>query len=237
MAVAPDTLLAFVEGELSPEEAKRVAAEVACDPSLAAHMENHRALKEGLRAAAMTAGGIAQTAAEEPMVLSEPLSQSPAEQSAPRGASPLIPVGAMAVGVVLGVLLSGSVTPETDIRNDGGVVKAGGTLSRALSMVTRSDRNGGAFSPVVIGDSFFSSDGFFCRDFKTGQADKGGLSGIACREDDAWRIRVLAGTAQDGGKEQPVPEAVRNMLNSMMVGAPLDEAGERAARAQGWLVK
>lgn len=237
MTVAPDTLLAFVEGELSPEEAKRVAAEVACDPSLAAHMENHRALKERLRAAAMAPGGMTQTASTEPMVLTEAVSQRPAAQIAPRVASSLIPAGAMAAGVVLGALLWGSVTPEADIRNDGGSISAGGTLSRALSNVTRSDRNNAAFSPFVIGDSFFSSEGLFCRDFKTGQADKGGLSGIACREDDVWRIRVLAGAAQDGGKEQPIPEAVRNMLNVLMVGSPLDEAGERAARAQGWVVK
>jgi anti-sigma factor RsiW len=53
MTVSPETLLAFIDGELSPEEARRVAAEVANDPALAAHTEKHRALKARLQAVSL----------------------------------------------------------------------------------------------------------------------------------------------------------------------------------------
>lgn len=241
MTVSPETLLAFVEGELSPEEAKKVAAEVANDSSLAAHVENHRALKERLQAAALPSEAVATSESAEPMLLAAPVSQRFPAATAPRRTASYVPAGAMAAGIVLGALLWGSMAPAGDIRVEEGMVIADGTLARALSIVTAKDRNGPAFSPSVIGDSFFSNDGFFCRNFGTGQAGKGGLAGIACREDDQWRIRLLASadaTANSASaKEPPVPQAVRDMLETLMVGTPLDPDSEQAARAQHWLVQ
>jgi hypothetical protein len=241
MTVSPETLLAFVEGELSPEEARKVATEVANDPSLMAHVENHRALKVRLQEAALAPEGMAPPQAAEPMMLTEPAAGMPRADFVPRQAASFVPAGAMGVGIVLGALLWSSLAPSADIRTEGGTVIAGGTLSRALSMVIAKDRNGNAFAPVAIGESFFSSDGLFCRNFMTGQPQRGGLAGIACQEDGAWAIRVLARAeappSAASGKEPPPPEAVREMLRVLMVGGPLDADGEQAARAQRWLVQ
>jgi hypothetical protein len=244
MTVLPETLLAFVEGELSPEEARKVAAEVANDPSLAAHVENHKALKARLQAASVPvsepSGGKTAPAGGRGAL-------PPAAPMAPprRAGSSWLPAGAMAIGIVLGLLLALSLRPGTEIRSDDGTVVAQGTLAQALSVVISMDSNAAAFGPARVGDSFFSSDGYFCRNFTTaGGDDSSALAGIACREGEEWRIRVLAstenpdtGAEKPGNKAAPVPVAVRDTLSAMMVGNPLDAEGERAARAQGWLVR
>jgi hypothetical protein len=148
----------------------------------------------------------------------------------------------MAVGIALGVLLAISLRPGTEIRSADGMAVAEGMLARALSTVVATDKNGAAFAPAEIGESFFSSDGYFCRNFTTAAAGKSALAGIACREGEEWRIRVLANAEpsdpkKSDAKAAPLPAAVRDTLNALMVGEPLDADGERAARAQSWLVR
>ena len=51
MTLTRETLMAFVDGELAPEEERRVAAEVAKDPSLSAYVEQQKELAAKLRTA------------------------------------------------------------------------------------------------------------------------------------------------------------------------------------------
>ncbi len=51
MKLSRDLLFAYVDGELSPEDARSVAAEVAKDADLFAYVEEHKQLKERLQAA------------------------------------------------------------------------------------------------------------------------------------------------------------------------------------------
>jgi anti-sigma factor RsiW len=46
-----EEFFAWLDGELAPADAARVAARVAQDPALAAQAESHRAIAHGLRAA------------------------------------------------------------------------------------------------------------------------------------------------------------------------------------------
>lgn len=232
MTVSPETLLAFVEGELSPEEARRVAAEVANDPRLAAHVENHKVLKARLQAASLPIGGDAQ-----PGGTSAKTSVEGAPIRRPAG---WISAATMAAGIALGALLAVSLRPGSEIRGSDGQAVADGGLARALSTVIGAEQTATSGGAAHIGESFFSSDGYFCRDFITATAGRGALSGIACREGDAWRIRVLA-SAEPGDPEKTdapsLPGTVRDLRDVLRVGQPLDADGERAARAQNWLVR
>ena len=51
MTLTPETLMAFVDGELAPGEEARVAAEVAKDPALSAYVEQQKELAAKLRTA------------------------------------------------------------------------------------------------------------------------------------------------------------------------------------------
>ena len=187
MTVSPETLLAFVEGELPPEEASRVAGEIAKDPELAVHAEKLRALKSRLHETAATPESVASNA--PPPVERVTLAPSPAAAAAARKS--WIPVAAMAAGIVLGALLVLTLRPSGEIRSENGAAVADGALARALSSVIVSEQDKSP-SGAQIRDSFFSSEGYFCRDFTTSGDAENALAGIACRESNGWHIRVLA---------------------------------------------
>jgi hypothetical protein len=240
MTVSPETLLAFVEGELSPEEARKVAAEVANDPALASHVEKHRALKARLHEASLP---MTQAAMPESVTSNAPppvervTPMPPASESIGVRRS-WIPAGAMAVGIALGALLAFTFLPAGEIRSVNGAAVADGALARALSTVIVSEQDKSANSGARIQDSFFSGEGYFCRDFTTSGDAKDALAGIACRESSGWRIRVLAAAGGNGKSDAPVvPASVRDTLDAMIVGKPLDADNERAARSQDWIVK
>jgi hypothetical protein len=244
MTVSPETLLAFIDGELSPEEARRVATEVANDPALAAHTEKHRALKARLQAVSLPREPDSKTSAEA--VIARPPEglgaavRPPTERPimAPKQTGKgWIPVAAMTIGIALGLLLALSFGPASDIKAQGGKATAEGALARALSNQLTAEQDQAGNAPR-IGDSFVNSDGYFCRNFTTSGEPDNVLSGIACREGGDWLIRSLGVTAvSDAAKAPDLPASVRASFNSMIVGRPLDAEGERAARAQGWLAK
>src|SRR5712691_3226985 len=109
MTVSPETLIAFIDGELSPEEARRVAAEVANDPALAAHTEKHRALKARLQAASVPPPAPADAAPSAARSSQAAGSSSKSEEIAavrtPKSMS-WVPAAAMAAGIALGLLLA-----------------------------------------------------------------------------------------------------------------------------------
>jgi hypothetical protein len=243
MTVSPETLLAFIDGELSPGEARRVAAEVANDPTLAAHTEKHRALKARLQAVSLPVREGAQANAEA-VIARPPEGLGASVKSPPERALPArkvagmswIPAAAVAIGIALGLLLAISFQTATEMRALDGKATAQGALARVLStqLLSEQQQAGG----TRIGESFFNNDGFFCRNFTMSDETGNVLSGIACREGEDWRIRSLAAAAPaDSGKTPDVPASVRASFNSMIVGKPLDAEAERAARAQGWLAK
>src|SRR5207248_3551877 len=129
-----------------------------------------------------------------------------------------------------GVVLASSFGIGSDIRSSGGTLFAQGALGEALSRHLSGDSS-------AIGPSFWSKDGVFCRVFRRRAANAGGLAGIACRDAGAWRIRLVSqadSTGAPAASERDLPAPVRNMMNNLIVGVPLDRAAEEQAQRQGW---
>ncbi len=147
---------------------------------------------------------------------------APAETSKSGNYAGWLAVTAMASGLLLGILLAGAFGIGSDIRAGGGSLFAQGVLAQALS-----DEMSGNHG---IGPSFWSKDGYFCRAFDTRNGTHPGLDGIACREGAGWHIRIV--TTAAGATEMPV--TVRNTMDNLIVGSPLDATAERQARRQGW---
>jgi hypothetical protein len=143
---------------------------------------------------------------------------------------------ALVVGLLVGATLLGRGAPTAAslIVADAGGLSARGALDAALT-----DRIGGdpADGDVAIGLSFQDGSGDFCRAFVVREG--GGASGYACREDDAWRVRMMvaeAPPATDGFRPagSALPGAVLAAIEDAIAGDPLDAAGEAAARERGW---
>jgi hypothetical protein len=114
---------------------------------------------------------------------------------------------------------------------------AGGTLARALTAQLASRQPPDA--PVQIGVSFRARSGLYCRSFVL--RDKTALAGLACRDQGAWRVQMLAAAATPPGTGayrsagSAMPPQLAQAIDGLIAGEPLDAQAEAAARERGWM--
>lgn len=160
--------------------------------------------------------------------------------------------GGMAASLALGVLIGTTwLAPRgaLEVAADGGWL-AEGALAQALNAQLSGAATRG--SSTRVGLSFVSRDGRYCRAFTVGGADAGGATaGLACRGDDAWRVRQLATitaasasaspTASTSASSEafrmaasPWPQALLDDMDRLREGDPLSSADERDAMRRDW---
>jgi hypothetical protein len=217
-------LIAWIDGELTPDEAERVERAVAADAGLRALAETHRALKLRFGAAF---GPIAQ----EPVALprSAEVISLAAVRSARSDRTPLarrwwVP-GTIAASLVVGLLI-GQVERPVGVGDRADALALAPPLARAL------DRQlAGESGPLRVSLSFRAHDGAYCRSFTASY-----VAGVACRARDGWQLRYAAPSHEAGGdyRMAGTDSAQASAIAAMIDGEPLGAAAERAARAKGW---
>ncbi len=110
---------------------------------------------------------------------------------------------------------------------------AAGPLAQALNTLP----SGRGAGPISIGLSFKDQTGLYCRTFHA--RGRAAVAGVACREPSAWRVRAIspANPASDAAYRtagSETPPAVLAAVDAMIVGQPLDAAGETRAKAANW---
>jgi hypothetical protein len=244
MTFTDQTLMAYVDGELEEKARAEVEAALATDPELARRVARHRALGERLRREfvavlqepvpgrlIVAARGNAASSARTNVTLLKP--RSPLGWSWPQW-------GAIAASLVTGVLVAPFLWREGDggsLAVQRGRLVATGTLDRALSEQLASNQAAGA--PVSIGVSFLSRERGYCRTFLL--REESALAGLACREQEQWRLEALAAATpasaapgQYRAAASSLPPAVARTLDELIVGEPLDARAETAARDRDW---
>lgn len=254
MTFDDDTLMAYADGELDPQQRAAIELAMRQDPAIAAAVARHRALRQDVFAA--FAGVLDEPV---PARLQPPAgarvhdidaargaraqAQQRKEEPARRRAWPQW--GAMAASLAVGVFAgllgprvldagsgAGSTAGVDLARGPGGELTATGRLARALDRQLAQERGAG---DVQVGLSFLGRDGSYCRTFRLG-----GSGGLACRQADAWRIPVLADAPAQGGDYRQagadIPPAVLDAVDERIAGATLDATAERSARDRGWAV-
>lgn len=242
MAASRETMMAFVDGELTPEEERRVAAEIAANSALAAYVEQQRALRARLSAdfAPVLAAPVPEQF--EHMILNAPrqakMPQKPFQWLFARADSLRvgIPLAAAAAGIAIGIGITSWFSTGGIIENTGGSRVARGDLAAALSTQLAADQP--QASDVRVTVSFVNHDGDFCRSFQTSEA-RSAMAGIACRQQGEWRIVATAATQPVNQSEfrqaaAAMPENLRQTIGDMISGQPLNATAERAARARNW---
>jgi hypothetical protein len=233
MTIEDAKLMAYADGELSPEERAEIERAAATDASVRARIAAHRKLS----------AGISNAYAE---VLEESLPAS--LRDAPYGQARQVQVvdiaarrasrphwsarewGAMAASLIAGVLVSYGVmiaqAPPIAVTAEG--MGARGALERALETQLASDQAGA----VRIGLTFRSKDGGYCRTF---DLTRRGTSGLACRADDGWNVALTAATPPQGDVRMAGgDEYILSSVDRMIQGEPLDADAEVRARDGGW---
>jgi hypothetical protein len=215
---------AYVDGEMDEIARRRFQAEMAGDPALARAVAAEERLRTALRARfdplldEPVPPALTSLIAEQAKVV--PLAARPRRWSAAA-------VAAMAASLALGLVLGTQLRPQPELRSEGGVLVAAGTLGDALE--TRLASAGG--EGVRIGFTFRNAEGAWCRTF-----EQGPRAGIACRTGGDWQVRRLDVAKAGGGTEyrQAGSDAIAAAAQDMAADAPLDAEAERRVVSSGW---
>jgi len=210
-------VIAWVDGELAPEQAAMVEQAVAADPSLRDLANTHRAMRARF---ARAFGGIA----DEPVALPSAEIVSFADARAKRMRRLWVP-GAIAASLVAGLFIG-------QIERPAGVTDRADALALAPDFARKLDTQlSGEPGPVRVALSFRAQDGAYCRSFSATHLD-----GVACRTATGWSLRYAAPSTASGGAyaQAGTDPGQASAIAAMIAGEPLDAAGERAARERGW---
>lgn len=229
MSVTREELAAFADGELGEPRRSEVEAAVAAEPAMMDEVERHRTLKARL---ALHFAPILDSPL--PQRLTAPLSATASkvvdfgaakQRRAARGVARWgwILGPALAASLALAVFLPhGSQAP-------GGY--AGPQLTAALDDQLVATQASNAPTRILL--SFRNRGGRFCRAF-AGQAQ----SGIACKDDQGWRLRVTEAGAATAPKDYRMASssaaAIMARAQDVAVGPALDATEEEAARGRDW---
>jgi hypothetical protein len=248
----PDELLAaYVDGELEGAERARIEQAIQHDARLAQRVAQHRAKRR--------ARGVLDGARQQPVP--QRLAQA-VRSVGTSGSAPVIDLArvraerkrraerhlgllprriALLVAGIVGGLLLGIVidrlTPNgalTQYRD--GALFARGALADALNEQVASSPLAG--SAVRVGLSFKAKSGNYCRTFSV--RDAHALAGLACYEQQQWRVWTLdASESRDGSvrgaqRASGLPPAIAQAVNERISGTPLDARAEIDARRSGW---
>ncbi len=249
MTTSDETLMAYADGELDAAAAALVAAAERDDPTIAARIAEHRALRARLRAsfAAELDEPVPErllAAARRPPAPATrakvaDIDAARARRVGPRWRPLLAVAASLAVGIGVG-LVAWHRSDSMLTLNSRGALVADGSLAQALSSNFAGRRS--ARERVEIGLSFLSRSGTYCRTFNVARAVS--RAGVACREGADWQIEVLTQGAGAAGPRSEyrtanssLPPAILGTVEAQIAGQPLDHQGEVAARQNGWQVK
>ncbi|MFL6606360.1 MAG: anti-sigma factor family protein [Steroidobacteraceae bacterium] len=258
MTFSDDVLMAYADGELDLRTRAQVEDAMATDPQIARRVAAHQATRSILRsgfdkvldepiperliaAARAAPGATSQDRVVVPLGPRRARSLGLPQWALPQWTLPQW--GAVAASFVLGALVwhfgtdwysSGPITER-----DGGLFAAG-TLDKALSNQLVSEQP--AQSPVQIGVSFRVIGGSYCRTFQL--RENTNLAGLACRDQDKWRLKALAQSEASPPGTHPqfrpagsaLPPSIAQAVDQVIDGEPLDATAEAHARTNQWRV-
>lgn len=233
MTITDEMLIAYLGGKLSEEDRLAVEDAVASDKAVAERLRRHRevgamiqdAISAGGRKAAARGadkGAAPVVSLADARKTREVAPPPKAAKPAPAPRKPIDPRwGALAVGGLLG-LAAGFFIPKPSSTLVDGDLSARGVLAATLEGRLASEQKSDA-SVRILG-TYRREGGGWCRAFTS----SAGLSGIACRNGDGWRVVM----SELGGGE---PSAARTAaVQSFRLGAPVNAGAEKAARASNW---
>ena len=217
MSVTDETLLLFVDGLLPEAEAEALAAAIEADPVLA---ERAALLMEGRDAAR---GAFAGTLAEPVPAYLIAAAMGPAAENDNRPAWRRGGIGLLA-GIAAGFVLALALP----------LGEGDGMLTPRI-LAALDSRGGTVGGGVTIVGTHVTEAGMICRAFSVAER-AGGMAGLACREEEGWRLRAAVARAGGGGYQPAsgLDPVIGEVLERLGAGPALSAEDETAARRRGW---
>ncbi len=240
MSIDRETLMAYADGQLGPEDRIMVEAAIAADPDMARDVEAHQALRAQLGAhfAPIASAPVPERLKAVLGAPSNVVDMATVRKEKEERVPLLMPSrrwgmmgGAIAASLALGMVMGTQLRDGGPVATQDGRLIAQGKLDRALTSQLASAPS--ADAPVRILLSFRAAEGNYCRAFETD-----GTAGIACRSKDAWAIAQMQSGVETrrGGYRQAgsAHEAIMAAAQEMAADGALDAEAERAARMADW---
>ena len=229
MSFDPDTIAAYVDGELDDLAARRIGREAEGDAALAAEIARHRALRAQLSAHFAPVVDEPVPDRLRALLIGDGIDISLSDRrKAKRARFAPAHWGVIAASLVLGLTLGlRPWAPAPDVISANGILVASGSLTYALDTQLASSQPTNADIRIAL--SFRDKKGRICRSFAGRD-----LSGIGCREDGRWALERTAAGQNPGEYRQASSGDLAAAAAAMMSGDPFDAAAERAARDAGW---
>lgn len=240
-----EMLMAYADGELDATQAAYIEQAMQTDANIAARVAQHRALRAQLQTsfAGMLSEPVPQRllntlqAPASPAAKVVDLAQARhAKSIAPRSWSSR-EWGAMAASLIAGIVVGMYALTFNStqlVSEQGGALIARGKLESALT--TQLASTAVAAQAIKMGTSFRNRDGAYCRSFAVSEGRS--LAGLACREQDQWRVQMLTEANNDASEFRQAgsatPAAVLALIDQQIEGEPLDAEAEAAAAKSGW---
>jgi anti-sigma-K factor RskA len=253
MTISDEILMAYADGELDAAAREAVETAMREDPQIERRVAAHRTVRRKLQAAyadelseavperLLTAARGAKSLQGSKIVN---LQDARAAMERDKLRTRPLPTrwrtaGTIAASVIAGVGLGFFMWGRMQsplMRSAGGALVARGQLAKALSNQLAAEQS--PSSALQIGVSFRAKSGDYCRTFALSGAVS--PSGLACRHGGEWQ--VLALTQEPGTVSGPeyrtagsaMSATIMKSVEGQIAGEPLDQAGETAARRQGW---
>ena len=236
MTTSEETLIAYVDGELTDTERAAFEQALAADADLRARLDALRAFRTRLSAAFDPT--LNETVPDRlSALLNNRKDAEIVDFAAKRAQRPRWAArewGALAACTIIGLLVGVGVMRGGDAAlvaaGENGLV-ARGALAHALDTQLAADEG-----RVRIGLSFVSRDGDLCRTF---MVTSGGPAGFACKDRGAWRIPLATEPQPVDPKTYqqaatPFPPEVLAAVEARIKGEVFDAQQEVAARARHW---
>ena len=265
MNLSEEVLTAYADGELDARTREQVEVAILADPQAARRVAEHKALRSKLRESfdqvldepvpeRLLAAARGDAASLERSTGTMSAANTVEAADVRKGKDNVIPLrgrrvarpkvvsywGAIAASFVVGAVVwhfGAQLYAPGPLDERDGELLASGALDRALSTQLVKDQD--VQSAVHIGVSFRSKDGNYCRTFQLQGKDN--LAGLACRQQDRWRLQVVArGEAATAGSQgyrpagSSLPSAVAQAVDQVIDGEPLDAEAEAQAKTQQW---
>lgn len=247
MNISDETLMRYADGELDAQQTSEVEAAIRSDPTLAQRVEEHRALRARLGGA--FDGVLAEPIPDRLLMAANAAPRTNVTDLASARAAKQVERPArrwawkewtaIAASVLMGVFVGRTVLQAPDsalVETRGHGLVAAGSLADALTRQVGGERPPDA--SIAIAATFRNQAGEYCRAFTAREPEA--LAGVACRDEDVWRVHTLTQGAAGASNEyrmagSPLPAIVLQTMESMMVGDALDEDDEALARERMWL--
>ncbi|HEY4081271.1 MAG TPA: hypothetical protein VGM81_11260 [Burkholderiaceae bacterium] len=219
-------LMAYVDGELDARARVEFEARLAADPALRESLAREQLLRAALRGAFDPV--LNEPVPESLQALLKPPGAEVRDISAARRARiGWAAWGGMAASLLVGLLVGKNVGQQAPQS-----LMVQGELAQALDQGLSGEQRGN----VTLKMSVMAQAGGVCRVFTLAREASAGL---ACRDDEGWRLRQLApmpagSKAEYRTASTELPPELLRQLDAVRVGDALDAQAEQQARARGW---